>query len=350
MLKTVNFQIEIITPMFLSGADQRKAELRAPSIKGLLRFWWRALQSTSKIDELIQRENDIFGSGGENGGGGSSFSLRVAYEHLETSKEKFPKHNIMVTSKSKGGTFSVNILEYLAYGTYEYKKGEGNVFLRDWIKPGNKFHIGMTFFKEKHINEVLKSMYVFSLFGGIGSRNRNGFGGFTILNFDEVFGSLSGIGSSKDAYSRDSIVSLVKKAENQPFMSFTQGTKLFRSKTPHVTWDSALAEIGKIYRSARESLERRHVYEKRQYVGAPIIADKKDKSFLDRHAKPYFMRVAREGTQYSSYILYLPSLYAQGLDKDQFGSTIDHDVVDERFSEICAEVNNYLSQNMETIL
>ena len=336
--------------MFLSGADQRKAELRAPSIKGLLRFWWRALQSTSKIDELIQRENDIFGSGGENGGGGSSFSLRVAYEHLETSKEKFPKHNIMVTSKSKGGTFSVNILEYLAYGTYEYKKGEGNVFLRDWIKPGNKFHIGMTFFKEKHINEVLKSMYVFSLFGGIGSRNRNGFGGFTILNFDEVFGSLSGIGSSKDAYSRDSIVSLVKKAENQPFMSFTQGTKLFRSKIIHNTWDSALADIGKIYRSARESLESKHSYEKRQYIGAPIIVNKKEKSFLDRHSKPYFLRIVRKGSQYHSYILYLPSQYAAGLDEDQFGKPINHAQVNDNFIKICDEMNGYLSKNMETVL
>ena len=349
MLKTVHFEIETITPMFISGPDQGKAELRAPSIKGLLRFWWRAMHPISSMDILKQKESSIFGSGGENDSGGSSFSIRLVYNTVPTAKEKFPKQNIIVASKGK--TFPVNILEYLAYGTYKYEgKEKGNVFLREWIKPGTKFHIDMTFFEETYIDEVLESMRVFSLFGGIGSRSRNGFGGFSILNDDEAFGSLSFIGSSKDAYNRNSIVSLVRKIENQPYTSFTQRTKLFRSKTPHVTWDSALAEIGKIYRSARESLERRHVYEKRQYVGAPIIADKKDKSFLDRHAKPYFMRVAREGTQYSSYILYLPSLYAQGLDKDQFGSTIDHDVVDERFSEICAEVNNYLSQNMETIL
>lgn len=348
MLKTIHFEIETITPMFLSGADQGRAELRAPSIKGLLRFWWRAMHPTSNMDILKQKENSIFGSGGENDSGGSSFSIRLAYNAVPTTKEKLPKQNIIVTSKGK--TFPVNILEYLAYGTYEYKKGEGNVFLREWIKPGIKFHIDMTFFKETFIDDVLESMCVFSLFGGIGSRSRNGFGGFSILNDDEAFGSLSCIGSSKDAYNRNSIVSLVRKTESQPYTSFTQRTKLFRSKTPHATWDSSLADIGKIYRSARESLERKHVYEKRQYVGAPIIVDKKDKSFLDRHSKPYFLRVAREGAQYRSYILYLPSLYAHGLDIDQFGKTIKHIEVDERFSSVCAEVNNYLSKNMDTIL
>ncbi len=130
MLKTIKLEIETITPMFLSGAEQGSAELRAPSIKGLLRYWWRALHPTSNIEILREKENNIFGSGGENGSGGSSFSLRVIYDHLQTTKEKFPKQNIMVTSKSRGKTFPVNILEYLAYGTYEYKKGEGNVFLR----------------------------------------------------------------------------------------------------------------------------------------------------------------------------------------------------------------------------
>jgi len=193
-------------------------------------------------------------------------------------------------------------------------------------------------------------MYVFCLFGGIGSRSRNGFGGFTVLKQKEAFDSLSHVFSLDDAYSRSNMSKFVKGVASQSYTSFTQKTRLFRSKKTFPNWDSALAETGKIYRSARDSLEKRHVYEKRQYVGAPIIADKKDKSFLDRHAKPYFMRVAREGAQYRSYILYLPSFYAHGLDTDQFGNTINHAAVDERFNKVCGEVNNFLSQNMETIL
>ena len=33
----------VVTPIFCAGADQQLAELRIPSFKGVLRFWWRAL-------------------------------------------------------------------------------------------------------------------------------------------------------------------------------------------------------------------------------------------------------------------------------------------------------------------
>ncbi|MFZ1105749.1 MAG: type III-B CRISPR module RAMP protein Cmr1 [Hyphomicrobiaceae bacterium] len=39
----IEAEFEIVTPMFLGGADPKgSAELRAASIKGALRFWWRA--------------------------------------------------------------------------------------------------------------------------------------------------------------------------------------------------------------------------------------------------------------------------------------------------------------------
>lgn len=95
MLRKITFEVETITPMFLSGADQSKAELRAASIKGLLRFWWRALQAESDINKLRERESQIFGSSDEERGGGSSFSLRILHDgQLKTVKEKFPKQNI----------------------------------------------------------------------------------------------------------------------------------------------------------------------------------------------------------------------------------------------------------------
>ncbi|MBO2534024.1 MAG: type III-B CRISPR module RAMP protein Cmr1 [Thermoactinomycetaceae bacterium] len=36
-------EFQIITPLVLSGADQGGAELRLPSVKGMLRYWYRAL-------------------------------------------------------------------------------------------------------------------------------------------------------------------------------------------------------------------------------------------------------------------------------------------------------------------
>lgn len=61
-MHSITFTCETITPMFLSGADGQKPELRAPSIKGALRFWWRALNGHLSLEVLKEQEGKIFGS------------------------------------------------------------------------------------------------------------------------------------------------------------------------------------------------------------------------------------------------------------------------------------------------
>lgn len=53
MTKTYN--LEFITPAFLTGANQSCAELRAPSVRGALRWWFRALGGTR------EEEAEVFG-------------------------------------------------------------------------------------------------------------------------------------------------------------------------------------------------------------------------------------------------------------------------------------------------
>lgn len=48
--------MELITPCFCAGADQAKAEIRAPSIRGELRWWFRALGGSR------DQEAEVFGS------------------------------------------------------------------------------------------------------------------------------------------------------------------------------------------------------------------------------------------------------------------------------------------------
>jgi len=42
-MERLSFKIHVATPLFLSGANQQKVELRPPSIRGALRFWFRAM-------------------------------------------------------------------------------------------------------------------------------------------------------------------------------------------------------------------------------------------------------------------------------------------------------------------
>lgn len=59
--------LEAITPLFLGGADPAGLpEMRAASVRGLLRFWWRALAGgalgSANLRALHKAETDVFGS------------------------------------------------------------------------------------------------------------------------------------------------------------------------------------------------------------------------------------------------------------------------------------------------
>ncbi|MFN3533315.1 MAG: type III-B CRISPR module RAMP protein Cmr1 [Candidatus Brocadia sp.] len=363
-IEKICFEIETVTPMFLAGADGKTAELRPASLKGLLRYWWRALQSEPDLVKLRKKEAMIFGSS-EDGIGGSSFSIRVAYNNeLKRSTDDLPKHNITVTSKSRGRSFLVNILEYLAYGPCTYDRAKRrNVIVREYIQHGMKFTIHINFFKEDCISEILQAMYVFELFGGLGSKSRNGFGSFFIQNKEKCFAPIHGICSVKNPYTKQNLQNLVKQTDGKSYTSFARGTKIFKAKESYNTWDKALGEVGKVYRGIRsgdikitdtnmkqKAFEKHFKYDKRQYIASPIIVDGDTKSFLERHAKPYFIKIAKEGDQYRAYILYLPSRYCDGLELDRNKKKINHSKVDNDFNNVCDEFNKYLASKMEKIL
>src|SRR3989338_2067412 len=130
-IEKISFDIETVTPMFLAGADGKTAELRPASLKGLLRYWWRALQAESDLSRLRDNESGIFGSVDR----GGSFSIQIKHEPFKSTRNKLPNHPVPV----EGKTFTINILEYLAYGTYTHEKRQVNVFVRDYIPPNTKF-------------------------------------------------------------------------------------------------------------------------------------------------------------------------------------------------------------------
>lgn len=71
-MKTETFHLELITPCFCGGAEpEKQAEIRAPSIRGQLRWWFRALGGT-KADE-----DRIFGAVAGQIAGASKLRLRV---------------------------------------------------------------------------------------------------------------------------------------------------------------------------------------------------------------------------------------------------------------------------------
>lgn len=358
-MKSIKFTLETITPLFIAGADGRTPELRPPSIKGMMRFWWRAykyaqlslLPQGKRIEKLYELEGEIFGSSSK-GGRKSSFSIRIIPKGVNLPTfNKFPTHNIQV-STSKGKTFSINILEYMAYGTCEYVRGQGNKFVRPYLDIGIKFEVFLTVFNDEYKQDILESLYFWSAFGSLGAKARNGFGNFIVIDRKSVFSEINELFGEEIIPSKDMLSRYFVGDDIPPFSAFSKKAKLFKSKTTSQDWGSCLADVSKIYRECRGQLEDKHQYKKRQYIGAPLDpANEGFKSLLDRHSKPYFIKVIKEGErQYRSYILYLPSKYCEGLEKDRSGRQIDHRREDRKFEKVCNEFNKLLMSKLEVIL
>lgn len=371
----IQLKLQTITPMFMAGADGEHFELRPPSIKGAMRFWWRASYWGKNSKNLVpkeieQEEGNIFGTASDNGRK-SHFAIHVKQHNLTPTDQKLPSHTShMIEIVSRGRSFKMNILEYLAYGTFEYQRGQGNVFTRQYLPAGQELTIFLhipheTVEVEKKTIEVKKeavtSFYLLALFGGLGAKSHNGFGSITVMN-PEIFTQYDfPYPTIPDPMFLAKLKNVLTKLKNNStlptFTAFSSGMKLFKLKQSHGTWDECLAALGKIYREARNNLEPKHQYHKRQYIGAPIVADKETKSFLERHAKPYFMRVLKTDKAFEGYILYLPSEYCggkeKGLREDRFGNPIDdaaHAKYTREFQTYCDQFNKLLGSQMGVVI
>lgn len=86
-MKSETYTLEIITPCFCAGADPAKAEIRAPSIRGQLRWWFRALGGFKSMERIPLREQEalIFGEAADDKSSASKMILRVVPGKMEVS-------------------------------------------------------------------------------------------------------------------------------------------------------------------------------------------------------------------------------------------------------------------------
>ena len=234
----------------------------------------------------------------------------------------------MFKATSRGKTFSLGILDYLAYGLYEYKRGKGNVYIREHIPPRSYFEIVLKY-GSSFRSEILNSFNAFVSFGGLGSRSRNGFGSFYCVDSQKPLG-LSEINRELldfSALSKESMVFIFNK---------------------HKNWVDALSEIGLAYRDARLSLENKHNFEKRALIAMPIEVKGEDIPLYirkGRHQKPYFLHVNKiEERVYRGRILFMPYRY-KDLSKGSFS-----DRLFKEYWEVCNKVNEYLKSKAQEVI
>lgn len=152
------FNCRIITPLSLRGAKSSQMELRPPSLKGAMRFWWRAVRVDLRLEELKKQEADIFGSSDEKIGK-SKFNLRMVIpdgDRLRANR----KESIPVGSKSLNmpvfnAEQDINII-ISSHGTED---------------------------KQKYYEKIL---LITLILGGLGKRSRRGMGSIKATKYNDV--------------------------------------------------------------------------------------------------------------------------------------------------------------------
>ena len=186
--------LQVTTPLFDGGADPdgtagfrpaAEGGVRAASIRGAMRFWFRALAGSAvnlDLRLLAQVERSVFGGIADQHGTGdaavpSPLILRLPDAPRQVIDDRFLEHG------ERAG------LRYLlGLGLMRPRTG-GADLLRPYVQPGQEFTLRIGFRHGKgaapettEAIEVLAfaSLWLLCTYGGLGARTRRGLGGLRI--------------------------------------------------------------------------------------------------------------------------------------------------------------------------
>ena len=168
-MQTITFQCETITPMFLAGADGTTPELRAPSIKGALRFWWRAMNGHLSLEAMRKAEGEVFGDTTQR-----SSLILYPLEIIKTDEVRIsgtPHHRNGYCQSSRSNCFYGN-------GNSCKKANTQKALFYTFIM---RVRFNDAKISKENIEKLFKTTF---LLGGIGKRERRGFGSIQITSVD----------------------------------------------------------------------------------------------------------------------------------------------------------------------
>lgn len=181
-LERLALRLSLVTPVLGGAPVPRTIDevdiVRAPSIRGQLRFWWRALhaQEFATARELLDDECALFGRAADEDGGRSPVELRVAVEHAGA-----VDRDEVLLFPGKAGPATPG-----AYALFPARAEAGGTPTAPRRKPGTRFTLELRAPAEQldRLREVVRAWI---LFGGYGSRTRRGLGSLGVLDEREAW-------------------------------------------------------------------------------------------------------------------------------------------------------------------
>lgn len=226
---------KIVTPMFIGGADQSPADgIRPPSVKGTLRFWWRALNwgrfweasqnnEEMALQALHQEEARLFGTSmglDYSARGQGCFLLSVDQPNQINTIDNWPPDNPNHTAS------------YMAYGLLKTNDEDHRFAVEENNKENSvEFTLKFKFKKQAEISDVqqiTETLETWSLFGGMGGRSRRAMGSITLTTLNACT-----VLYSKEAFENKitTILESYKKIPKAPFTAFSKDSLFYLMST-----------------------------------------------------------------------------------------------------------------------
>ena len=160
--------LQVRTPLF-GGDDPARddgAPARVPSIRGALRFWFRAVAAghgVSDLTELWEAEEAVFGSTRAP----SAIGLRVPRQPTASGRGSKPDWARTERHGFDGAQY------LLGQGLWDYERG----LRRGFVEPGTAFPLDIRFRRDEQVNaRFMLALWAWLTYGALGARTRRGFG------------------------------------------------------------------------------------------------------------------------------------------------------------------------------
>ncbi len=349
-------EVTTLTPTYMGGPNQ-EPEIRVPSIKGLLRFWYRAIDP-----DYRSKEGMVFGDAGNSGV--SSFKMQI---HKPAEYRK-----CHIGQPQQGSSSEACIAKNLNspgidYLTFPFRmRGAG----RDAIAPNQRIVFRHLFSKTTTSSPrwpVVKRALIIAwwglaVFGGFGARSRRGFGSFMITDISPSWNLsklLSVVKEKKSVQSwwqgllssYDKIKSYVGTFQTNDHLVLSPGTRILllgRHGRGFGQWEFALDYFGEKLKDFRSghSIERKIKPEEKAAFGLPIVGSRLSVKGKDteRSASPILARVVRIGGEYYVLVLLTKSPVLPPGEKviiekpgRRYESHINSDIIDEFYEDLSAD-------------
>ncbi|NFG61324.1 type III-B CRISPR module RAMP protein Cmr1 [Clostridium sp. CMCC3677] len=294
----ITVECEVVTPLFLYGADGQTPEIRIPSLKGMIRYWWRAANADLGLKQLKESENLTFGGvskeskqENKNKIGKSKVIMRLINYNDKSNTSYLWKELRFSNESSFKQTTEYSGLKYLLYSLLLKNS-------KQYIKTGTKFNVEFKANNSDDLEKAMIGLLFLQFFGAIGARNRRGAGSIKINSFIENNSNIECINlfdthSIKDKASLvNRYIELSKLINNTTEKSYSvlKGSRIFVFNYKE-TWYDALEFIGKKFKYFRDN-NRSNIYDVANF-GFPIIHRNKTKIIAGKMEKNKLKEIKR---------------------------------------------------------